>query len=39
MQVLVVEDSLVYRHLLTSSLDRWGFPFIVEKNGNEAWAV
>jgi two-component system, cell cycle response regulator len=39
MRVLVVEDSHVYRHLLTSNLDRWGFPFVVAKNGNEAWTL
>jgi two-component system, cell cycle response regulator len=39
MHVLVVEDSPVYRHLLTSNLDQWGFPFIVAKNGNEAWTL
>lgn len=39
MQILVVEDSPVYRRLLTSHLQEWGFPFIVAKDGSEAWAI
>lgn len=39
MQILVVEDSPVYRQLLTSHLQDWGFPFAVAKDGTEAWAV
>src|ERR1700722_3613201 len=39
MRVLVVEDSQGYRHLVTSTFDRWGFPVLVAKNGNEAWAL
>ena len=37
MQVLVAEDSPVYRQLLSSYLEEWGFPFIVAKDGSEAW--
>jgi two-component system, cell cycle response regulator len=36
-QVLVAEDSAVYRHLLSSHLQDWGFPFIIAKDGSEAW--
>lgn len=36
-QVLVAEDSAVYRHLLSSHLQEWGLPFIVAKDGSEAW--
>lgn len=36
MQVLVVEDSPIYRHLITSHLQDWGFSFVVAKNGAEA---
>jgi two-component system, cell cycle response regulator len=39
MQILVVEDSPVYRKLLTSHLEEWGFPFTIAKDGSEAWAL
>src|ERR1700676_5044881 len=39
MQILVVEDSPVYRQLLTSHLGEWGFPFTITKDGSEAWVL
>ena len=39
MQILVVEDSPVYRQLLTSYLQEWGFPFKITKDGSEAWTL
>ena len=39
MQVLVVEDSPVYRQLLSSNLQEWGFPFLMATGGSEAWAI
>jgi len=39
MQVLIVDDSPVYRHLVTSHLQEWGFPFKIAKDGNEAWTL
>jgi two-component system, cell cycle response regulator len=39
MQILIVEDSPVYRQLLTTHLQDWGFPFVVAKDGSEAWTV
>ena len=36
-QVLVAEDSAVYRHLLSSHLQEWGLPFLIAKDGSEAW--
>jgi two-component system, cell cycle response regulator len=39
MQILIVEDSPVYRQLLTSHLQDWGFPFTVVKDGSEAWTI
>jgi two-component system, cell cycle response regulator len=39
MQILVVEDSPVYRQLLTSHLQEWGFPFTIAKDGSEAWTL
>jgi diguanylate cyclase (GGDEF)-like protein len=38
-QILVAEDSPVYRQLLSSHLQEWGFPFTVAKDGAEAWAL
>ncbi len=39
MQILVVDDSPVYRQLLTSHLQDWGLTFTITKSGAEAWAV
>jgi two-component system, cell cycle response regulator len=39
MQVLIVDDSSVYRHLVTSHLQEWGFPFKIATDGNEAWTL
>jgi DNA-binding response OmpR family regulator len=39
MQILVAEDSPVYRHILIAHLREWGFPYTIAKDGNEAWAL
>jgi diguanylate cyclase (GGDEF)-like protein len=39
MQVLVVEDSAVYRKLITDQLGSWGFEATVAKSGAEAWRL
>ena len=39
MQILVVEDSVVYRQILASHLKDWGLPFIIAKDGSEAWTL
>ena len=39
MQILVVDDSPVYRQLLASHLQDWGFPLTIAKNGSEAWTL
>ena len=39
MQVLVVEDSAVYRKLICDQLGSWGFDIIVAKTGAEAWRL
>ncbi len=39
MQTLVVEDSPVYRQILASHLEEWGFPFTIAKDGAGAWAL
>jgi len=39
MQILVVEDSVVYRQILASHLKDWGLPFTIAKDGSEAWTL
>jgi len=39
MKVLVVDDSPVYRHLIKSQLEEWGYQVSVVNDGNEAWNV
>jgi two-component system cell cycle response regulator len=39
MQILVVDDSAIYRQLLTNHLQDWNFPFTVAKDGSEAWDI
>jgi two-component system, cell cycle response regulator len=38
-KVLVVEDSPVYRRLITGHLEEWGFRVSIAKNGMEAWNI
>lgn len=37
MQVLVVEDSAVYRKVICDHLESWGFSTTVAESGEEAW--
>ena len=37
MHVLVVEDSAVYRHLIATHLESWGFRTTVVTNGADGW--
>lgn len=37
MKVLVVDDSPVYRHLISSQLEEWGYHVSVARDGSEAW--
>ena len=37
--VLVAEDSPVYRQILSSHLQEWGFPYTLAKDGSEAWKL
>ncbi len=39
MKVLVVDDSPVYRHLIKSQLEEWGYQVLVASDGTEAWNV
>jgi two-component system, cell cycle response regulator len=39
MQVLVVEDSAIYRKLICDQLGSWGFDTTVAKSGAEAWRL
>ena len=38
-RVLVVEDSAVYRHLITGHLREWGFDVTVANGGLEGWNI
>src|ERR1700686_4503511 len=39
MRVLIADDSILARHLLDSTLRKWGYQVVVACDGNEAWAV
>lgn len=39
MMILLAEDSAVYRHLISSHLNDWGFDFVCTKDGREAWEL
>ena len=39
MQVLIVDDSAVYRKLIGDHLRSWGFGVILAETGDEAWRV
>ncbi len=39
MQVLVVDDSAVYRKLIGDCLRSWGFGVTLAKSGSEAWQI
>ena len=39
MQVLVVDDSAVYRKLIGDCLRSWGFGVTLAKSGSEAWKI
>jgi len=39
MQVLVVEDSAVYRKLIGDHLQNWGFSVTVAESGSKAWEI
>lgn len=39
MQVLVVEDSVVYRKLITDQLKKWGFEITSAESGAQAWEL
>jgi CheY-like chemotaxis protein len=39
MQILVVEDSPVYRQLLTSHLREWSFPFAFANGGSKVSTI
>lgn len=39
MKALLVEDSAVYRKLIATSLQEWGFELTVVNDGAEAWKV
>lgn len=39
MEILLAEDSAVYRHLITSHFKEWGFNLVCAHDGQEAWKV
>lgn len=39
MQLLLVDDSPVYRKLITGHLQRWQFTYITAENGSQAWKL
>jgi diguanylate cyclase (GGDEF)-like protein len=39
MEVLLVEDSPVYRKLVGTHLENWGFKLVVANDGPDAWAL
>lgn len=39
MQILIVEDSLVSRRLLETTLRRWGYDVLTTCDGSEAWQL
>jgi diguanylate cyclase (GGDEF)-like protein len=38
-RVLVVDDSPIYRHLISGHLREWGFEVQLANNGQEAWKI
>ena len=39
MQVMVVEDSTIYRKLIGDHLQKWGFSITIAENGTQAWRL
>src|SRR5271155_1933026 len=39
MRILIADDSIVSRHLLDTTLRRWGYDVIAACDGNEAWSI
>src|ERR1035438_8799712 len=37
--ILVAEDSVLYRHVITGHLKKWGFDFVCARDGEEAWKL
>jgi two-component system cell cycle response regulator len=38
-RILVVDDSPVYRHLITGHLREWGFEILLASGGDEGWKI
>ena len=39
MQILLAEDSPIYRRLIETQFKEWGFSLVVAKDGKEAWKL
>jgi two-component system, cell cycle response regulator len=37
--ILLAEDSPIYRRLIVSHLEQWGFKFVCARSGKEAWKL
>jgi two-component system cell cycle response regulator len=37
--ILLAEDSVLYRHLITGHLDEWGFSYVCAQDGRLAWEL
>lgn len=37
--VLVADDDPIFRHVLQSCLERWGYPVLAVENGSHAWKI
>jgi two-component system, cell cycle response regulator len=38
-KILIADDSIVSRHLLDSTLKKWGYEVVLASDGNQAWEV
>ena len=39
MKILVADDSIVTRHLLSATLSKWGYEVILASDGTQAWEI
>ena len=39
MKVLIADDSVVSRHLLQATLQKWGYEVVSAEDGEQAWAI
>ena len=39
MKILVADDSIVSRHLLSATLSKWGYEVVLASDGTQAWEI